>query len=174
MLAGCAWLFGEMVPKLNAEGKPVYDDRGQPVMVYKEGALQKTTRAIAPVASAVPYGSAGLAVLTALGAIGTGIQTIRGRGKIEGKDMVKMVGALKDAGVKGLGDKHLGQLVAEWEPDGKASKLIKKAYDKGKKWAAKQELKKKRAAIVAAQKAARAKKKAARKKAVADAKRTTA
>ena len=131
-VSGCAFLFGEAKPVLDENGVALVNDDGTPVLQYTDGIIGKAARTVAPLADAVPYGSAGTGVLALIAAIGAAIQTARARGKVKPDDVRKMIDDLKPA-VDEIGkDEDLGDLVAAWEPDSELAKKLKAAWLKNK------------------------------------------
>ena len=137
-LSGCAYLFGKPVPILDENGKQTYDENGNQMMRYEDGVVQKGVRILAPVAGAVPYGQAGLGVLAILGVLGTAVQTIRSKGKIEKDDVRQMIDELGPKVKEVMGDKDLGDLVAAWSTDTYTARMrtladkLKAAFEKNR------------------------------------------
>ena len=127
-VAGCGFLFGGPEQLIDAGGTPVVNPDGTPAMVYKEGAVQKLTRAIAPIATKVPYGNAGLAVLTIISGIGAGIQTMKAKKKVSPEDVVDMIDDIGDEAKNIRNDEDVGDLVSRWKPDSLVSKLLRGAF----------------------------------------------
>ncbi len=131
-VAGCAALFGGPVDLIGQDGKPVMNPDGTRAQVYKEGAIQKLTRAIAPIASVVPYGGAGAALLGIIGAVGAGVQTARHRGRVKADDVRKLIDEIGPEVKNISSDKDLGDLVGKWQPDSELGRKLKSAFLKNR------------------------------------------
>ena len=129
-ITGCAAMFGEMVQVKDGNGIPLVNPDGSPVMAYKDGAVQKLAKTLAPIAGLVPYGGAGAALLGIIGTIGAGVQTVRHKRRVDPDDVRAMVDDLGPEIKKALGDKDLGDLVANWNPDSDTAKKIKRAFER--------------------------------------------
>ncbi len=129
-VVGCGFMFGGPEQLIDQDGNLVFNPDGTPAMVYKEGAVQKLTKAIAPVAKFFPYGVAGSTLLGIIGTIGAGVQTIRHKRRIDPDDVRKLVDDLGSRLDDIKSDEDLGDLVANWNPDSDLAKKVKRAFEK--------------------------------------------
>ena len=129
-VVGCGFMFGGPEQLTDQDGNLVFNPDGTKAMVYKDGAVQKLAKAIAPIAGFVPYGGAGAALLGLIGTIGAGVQTVRHKRRVDPDDVRAMVDDLGPEIKKALGGKDLGDLVADWNPDSDLAKKIKRAFER--------------------------------------------